>query len=102
MNISIFRRLLCIGLAVWLTAGIIGCGSKVSGKYVADGGMMTIVFNSGQATLTDALGNNETAPYTISGNTITVNSKQRGDMQFTIMDDGTLTGQGVTFKKAAS
>ena len=73
----------------------------MSGKYVSDGALMTLEFKSGQANLSDALGNNETDDYTVSGSTLTVKSKQRGDMQFTIMQDGSLNGEGVTLKKAA-
>jgi len=102
VSYSIFRRFLVLGMAVWLVAGIIGCGSKVSGKYTTSGGEMTIQFNSGQATLSDALGNTETADYSVDGKTVTVKSKQRGDIQFTINDDGSLTGQGITLKKTGS
>ena len=101
MSRSVFPSFLIVMMVAWMGVGIIGCGSKVSGKYVADGGLMTIEFKSGQATLSDALGNNETADFTVDGSTVTVKSKQRGDMQFTIMQDGSLNGQGVTLKKAA-
>jgi hypothetical protein len=102
MVYPIFRRLLLVGMAAWLGVAIIGCGSKVSGKYSTSGGEMTIVFNSGQATLSDILGNTETADYSIDGKTVTIKTKDRGDLQFTLQDDGSLTGQGVTLKKSGS
>jgi hypothetical protein len=100
MNRPIIRRLLSIGFAAWLVAGIAGCGSKVSGKYVGAGGMLTIVFDSGKATMTTPVGS-ETDDYSVSGNTVTINTKQ-GNGQFTIMQDGSLQGNGMTLTKAAN
>jgi hypothetical protein len=88
--------------AILLAVGIIGCGSKVSGKYVAAGGMMTLVFDSGQATLTSPVTQPETDPYSVSGNTVTIHTKQQGDIELTIMQDGSLQGNGATFTKAAN
>jgi hypothetical protein len=103
MVLTVSRRFVFVGLAAFLMFGIAGCGGpKVSGKYVSDGGAMTIDFESGKATLSDALGNNETDDYTVDGSSVTVKSKDRGDLQFTIAQDGSLTGQGVTLKKSAS
>ncbi|MGA3065665.1 MAG: hypothetical protein ABSF29_02340 [Tepidisphaeraceae bacterium] len=91
-----------LGIAIWLGTAILGCGSKVSGKYVYTGptGNMTIDFESGQATM-NLDGMSETDPYTISGNTITINRPQ-GAGTFTIQDDGSLQGMGMTLTKAAN
>ncbi len=98
---SKFRRLLTVPGAIFLAVGVIGCGSKVSGKYMAAGGMMTVDLESGQATVTSPVSQPETDPFTVSGNTVTIKTKD-GDMQLTIMQDGSLQGQGVTLTKAAN
>jgi hypothetical protein len=90
-----------MGMLMCLAVGIAGCGSKVSGKYVSDGGAMTVEFKSGQAVLSDILGNSETCDYTVSDSTVTLKSKQRGDIILTITKDGDLSGNGVVLKKAA-
>jgi hypothetical protein len=99
---SKFRRLLTVPGAIFLAVGVIGCGSKVSGKYVAAAGMMTVDFEGGQATVTSPVSPQpETDPYTVSGNTVTIKSKD-GDMTLTIMQDGSLQGNGITLNKAAN
>jgi hypothetical protein len=95
------RRLLNVGLSLFLIFGVIGCGSKVSGKYVAAGGVLTIDFESGQATVSSMTGQSETCTYTVSGSTVTIHSKEQGDLALNIMQDGTLQGNGLTFTKAA-
>ncbi len=87
-------------MTAWLAVAIVGCGgSKLSGKYASDGNALTVEFKSGQAVLADVLGSSETVDYTVNGSSVTLKSKQRGDLQFTINSDGSLTGNGVTLKK---
>jgi hypothetical protein len=100
MNGTNLRRVLTAAGGILLAVGVAGCGSKVSGKYMAAGGMMTVDFEGGQATMTSPISQPETDPYTVSGNTVTIKAKD-GDMQLTIMQDGSLQGQGVTLTKAA-
>jgi len=78
-----------------------GCDHGPSGKYTAQGGVASVEFKSGKATLSDLSGQTETDDYTVEGNTITVKSKS-GDMKLTIMQDGSLEGVLGTFKKAES
>ena len=88
-------------LAVSLGLGIAGCKPKIDGKYTAAEGAVSIEFKSGKATLS-GMGQSETADYTVDGDKITVKTKDSGDVVFTIQPDGSIQGNGVTFKKAAS
>jgi len=99
LPISFVRRLLAVGMIACLGASIAGCGKKVDGKYVAEGGIASIEFKSGKAILTSA-GISETDDYTIDGDKITVKSKA-GDLLFTIMQDGSLQSILGTLKKSA-
>ena len=101
MHKSLCRRLLVATTILWLATSI-GCGSKVKGKYVADGGGMAVEFKSGKAILTSATGESETDDYTVDGDKITIKSvKAGGDIPFTLMQDGSLQGPFGTLKKSA-
>ena len=100
MTISTLRRLLLVGMIAWLGAVIVGCKSKLEGKYVGTAGAVAVEFKSGKAILTTALGESETDDYTVDGNKITVKSKT-GDLPFTLMNDGSIEGPLGTLKKSA-
>jgi hypothetical protein len=100
---SLLGKVCTVCLIAWMSISLAGCGSKVSGKYVGGGGVMTIDFESGKATVTSQmLGNtdSETADYTVNGDTVTIKIKD-GDMNLTIMKDGSLQGNGITLTKSA-
>ncbi len=101
---SLIRQLSVVCLIAWMSISLAGCGDKVSGKYVSNGGVMTIDFESGKATVTmQGLGSSDTqtCDYTVDGDTVTIKNKD-GDMKLTIMKDGSLQGNGVTLTKSAS
>ncbi|HEX3355342.1 MAG TPA: hypothetical protein VHS31_00070 [Tepidisphaeraceae bacterium] len=88
-----------LGLALCIT----GCGSKIDGKYIGAGNMVTIELKSGKATITDSsAGTTETDDYTVDGDKITIKAKQ-GDLLLTRMQDGTLSAPYPLgdFKKSA-
>jgi len=96
-----FRQFVLFGLLVFLGLAASGCGFKPDGKYVAGGGVMSVEFKSGQATISSMVGEPETCDYSVSGNQITIHSKSAGDLVLTHMQDGSLQGNGVTLTKAA-
>jgi hypothetical protein len=99
---SISVKLLTGAMLASLAVGVIGCGSKVSGKYLAAGGAVTADFESGKVTMTSAITSQpEVDDYTVSGNQVTIKTSD-GDQVLTIMSDGSLQGNGVTFTKAAN
>jgi hypothetical protein len=99
---SISGKLFTAALLTSLAVGIIGCGSKVSGKYLAAAGAVTADFESGKVTMTSTITPQpEVDDYTVSGNQITIKSPD-GNEVLTIMSDGSLQGDGVTFTKAAN
>jgi hypothetical protein len=102
MKNSLLRRSLLVVLLAGISVSVIGCGSRVSGKYVADGGGMTVEFKSGKAILTSGSGQSETDDFTVDGDTVTIKSSAAGDMKFTIMQDGSLSGMLGTLRKAAN
>jgi len=78
---------------------VIGCGSKPSGKYVADTGMAGIEFKSGKAYLNTPVGQEE-CDYTISGDKITLKEGDQ-NMVVTYNKDDTLdTPFGIMHKKS--
>jgi hypothetical protein len=102
MNNRTVRNLLGLSLLLWLGACLSGCGSKIEGKWIGAGNMVTIELKSGKATISDTqAGTTEAADYTVDGDKVTVKSKQ-GDIVLTYMQDGTLAGPFPlgSFKKA--
>lgn len=96
------RRIILVCMLAFLGLAASGCGFKPDGKYVAGSGVMTVEFNSGQATITTMMGQSETCDYSVSGNQITIHSKNAGDLVLTHMQDGSLQGNGITLTKAAN
>jgi hypothetical protein len=96
------RRFVAAGLIV-MAAGLTACSKSIDGKYVMQGGVATVEFKGGKATLTsEMMGSKqtETANYVQEGDKITVKSKE-GDMVFTLTKEGNLEGMLGTFKKTA-
>ena len=93
---------LVIGL-LWLA--IPGCNkggssSKLEGIYHGTaGGPITITLKGGKATVQIA-NDSKTLDYKVEGNKLKILDPKEGDVEFTINEDGTLTGQlGVMSKK---
>jgi hypothetical protein len=93
-----FRRVLMVVVLGCTMVYVAGCGKSVSGKYVDDAGAFAVEFKpDGKATVT-ILGSTIDATYTVDGKNVSVNAS--GDIKtFTINDDGSLGGPGVTLKK---
>jgi hypothetical protein len=97
MSSSSFR-----GIVVSLIIGILsitlaGCsgggGKKLDGIYhAASGGPITITIKGDKA-IVQIAGESQTLDYKVEGNKLTILNPQEGDVEFTINDDGTLTGQ---------
>src|SRR5258708_32886754 len=100
MNRSILRRLILGVLVTGLCAQVIGCGWKPTGKWVANGGLLTVEFKGDKAVLSAPIGPSETCDYTVDGDKEIVKSKSQGDIEFTHMKDGTMQGNGMTFTKS--
>ena len=96
MKMSPLRRVLFVAAALCFTITLVGCGSKVDGKYTDKSGLATIEFKSGKATLT-TLGNTLTSDYTVDGDKVTLTGPP--PMTLTINKDGNLEGNGNTFTK---
>jgi hypothetical protein len=100
MSKSIFRSFLIGCLSIWMATSVIGCGSKVSGKYADPTGTMSADFKSGKVSL--AMGGQpvEEDDYTVDGDKVTVKNKNGENVVFTIASDGSLQGpMGMVLKK---
>jgi hypothetical protein len=93
-------RSLIACLLVWLSATGLGCGDKtVSGKYNAPGGASLEFVSDQLVNVTDPTGAMVPDHYVMVGNTITIHDRT-GDIDFTLMSDGTIQGMNMTFAKA--
>jgi len=95
---------LVIGL-LWLA--VPGCNkgssnNKLEGIYHGTaGGPITITLKGGKATV-QLQNDTKTLDYKVEGNKLKILNPQEGDVEFTINEDGTLTGQlGVMSKNAS-
>src|SRR5882724_2236490 len=77
---------------------LVGCGKAGGGKnldgvyHAASGGPITITIKGGKAIFQIA-GESKTMDYKVVGDKLTILNPQEGDAEFTINDDGTLSGQ---------
>ena len=98
MRTQSFRRhgiaLLLISL---FSLALAGCG-KMGGKnldgvyHAASGGPITITIKGSKAIFQIA-GESKTMDYKVEGNKLTILNPEEGNAEFTINDDGTLSGQ---------
>jgi hypothetical protein len=82
---------------------ITGCGNNLSGKYEAEGGMMSVEFKGSKAYLT-ALGTTTESEYEVNGDKVTFKNggEKGGNLVMTIEKDGSLSGPlGMKLKKKA-
>lgn len=93
-----FRRI-AVGLAVGLLwVAVAGCdkgsgSSKLDGVYHGTANSpITLTLKSGKATV-QAGNESKTLDYKIEGNKLTIVDPKEGNVEFTINEDGTLTGQ---------
>ena len=98
MGILAFRRTI-VGLVIgFLGLAVCGCNrdsgnSKLEGVYHGTaGGPITITLKGGKATVQVA-NESKTLDYKVEGNKLTIVDAKEGNVEFTINDDGTLTGQ---------
>jgi hypothetical protein len=96
--LSTFRRVFMVVVLGCALVYVAGCGKSVSGKYADDAGAFAVEFKSdGKATVTIG-GTSLDATYTVNGKNVSVNAG--GDTKtFTLNDDGSLAGPGLTLKK---
>ena len=93
-----FRRSI-VGLVICFL-GLVVCScnrgssdSKLEGVYHGTaGGPITITLKSGKATVQVA-NESKTLDYKVEGSKLTIIDPKEGNVEFTINDDGTLTGQ---------
>ena len=79
------------------------CSKSIDGKYVGEGGGVTIEVKGGKAIVTLA-GESKSLDYSMDGDKITIQSPDKGDtpLVLTRMADGSLQGPMGTLKRAAS
>jgi len=90
---GIFTGLLVAILSVALAGCSGGGGKKLDGVYhAASGGPITVTIKGDKA-IVQIAGESQTLNYKVEGNKLTILNPQEGDVEFTINDDGTLTGK---------
>jgi hypothetical protein len=103
MSLRVVRHIAALLIAGAVTLVLAGCGggSNLDGVYHGvTGGPITITIKSGKATVQIA-NESKTLDYKVDGNKLTILDPKEGNVNFTINDDGTLTGElGVMTKKA--
>jgi uncharacterized lipoprotein YehR (DUF1307 family) len=98
MRISLFRQIVSSLFIAILSLALAGCSGKGGGKnldgvyHAASGGPITITIKGSKAIFQIA-GESKTMDYKVVGNKLTILNPQEGDVEFTINDDGTLSGQ---------
>jgi hypothetical protein len=98
MSSSSLRTIIASLILACLSIALAGCsgsggGAKLDGVYhAASGGPMTLTIRGDKAEMQIA-GESQTFDYKIEGNKLTILNPQEGDIEFTINDDGTLSGQ---------
>jgi uncharacterized lipoprotein YehR (DUF1307 family) len=98
MSSSVFRGFVTSLIIGILSIALAGCSGGGSGKnlegvyHAATGGPMTITIKGDKAVVQIA-GESQTLDYKVEGNKLTILNPQEGDIEFTINDDGTLSGQ---------
>ena len=85
------RLMFSLGLALAIAAVACG-GDQLKGTYHQSGGAMSLDFKGDKVTF-NMLGESKTLDYKVEGNKLTILNPQEGDVEFTINDDGTLSGQ---------
>ena len=96
MRIPLFRHVIVV-LSIFVLV-LAGCGKAGGGKnldgvyHAANGGPITITIKGSKAVFQIA-GESKTMDYKIEGNKLTLLNPQEGNAEFTINDDGTLSGQ---------
>jgi len=82
-----------------LASGLVSCGSKskLEGTYLqgAGGGTITLDLKSGGKAQFTMMGENMPCSYQVNGDKLTLDCTPKGEkVDFTIHDDGSLTGPG--------
>jgi hypothetical protein len=92
-----FFKVRLITTLTFLVFGIAGCGSKMEGTYSQGGGPGTIALDlksGGKATFT-MMGEDYACTYKVNGDKLALDCSPKGEkLNFTIHDDGSLTGPG--------
>ena len=103
MKNPINPRIVLIAALVAVIPAIGGCGPNMEGTYTNTGGMVTLDLKSGgKATLT-LMGETNPCTYKVNGDQLLLDCKQN-KVDFTIHDDGSLSGPGLigSIKKSKS
>jgi hypothetical protein len=95
MRNLIIPRIVLIAALVLTSPVIGGCGSKMEGTYTNTGGMVTLDLKSGGKANFSLMGENYACTYTVKGDKVMLDCSPKGEkVDFTIHDDGSLTGPG--------
>jgi hypothetical protein len=88
-----FRDVTLTGVLLYLSIGLVACGSSVKGTYSdATGSYVLDVKSGGAATLT-FMGESAPCTYTVAGTQLGLDCHgEAGKTAFTMHDDGSLTG----------
>jgi len=104
MRFAMVRGLGRAGMIGLVSLALVGCpggsDSKLDGVYhAAGGGPVTITIKDKKATVQIA-NETKTLDYKVEGKKLTILNPKEGNVEFTINDDGTLTGElGMMSKK---
>lgn len=85
------RVLVTTAILATASAGLSGCGSRLSGTYESANGVMTVEFRSGKAYLTMPLATVE-APYEVDGDKVILHRVAGVNLVLTRNADGSLQG----------
>ena len=95
MRNLIIPRIVLIVALVLVSPVIGGCGSKTEGTYTNTGGMVTLDLKSGGKATFTMMGETLPCSYKAKGDKINLDCSPKGDkVDFTVHDDGSLTGPG--------
>jgi hypothetical protein len=93
-NLILPRSVLIIALVLVIPV-IGGCGSKTEGTYTNTGGMVTLDLKSGGKATFTMMGETLPCNYKTKGDKINLDCSPKGEkVDFTVHDDGSLTGPG--------
>ena len=91
----IIPRIVLIIASVLVSPVIGGCGSKMEGTYTNTGGMVTLDLKSGGKATFTMMGETLPCSYKSKGDKINLDCSPKGEkVDFTVHDDGSLTGPG--------
>jgi hypothetical protein len=96
MKNLVFRRIVPVAALVFVVLAIGSCGSKMEGTYTQTaGGAISLDLRSGGKASLNLIGESYACTYKVKGDKLMLDCTPKGEnIEFTIHDDGSLTGPG--------